>query len=111
MVYDVDRFDTVRESESPDFTLQHRNEQECFGVEATEFYLTDSDARIRNIPGYMSSLFAGGQARHRDDVDALLQVVCTRRVMETREITIRVDAEAAKAYAAASPEEREKLEH
>jgi hypothetical protein len=31
--------------------------------------------------------------------------------METREITIRVDAEAAKAYAAASPEEREKLEH
>jgi hypothetical protein len=42
-----------------------------FGVEVTEFYLTDSDARIRNIPGYMSSLFAGGQARHRDDVDAL----------------------------------------
>jgi hypothetical protein len=29
--------------------------------------------------------------------------------METREITIRVDADAAKAYAAASPEEREKL--
>ena len=30
--------------------------------------------------------------------------------METREITIRVDAEAAKAYAAASPEEREKID-
>lgn len=71
MVYDVDRFDTVRESESPDFTLRYRNKQEYFGVEVTEFYLTDSDARIRNIPGYMSSLLAGGQARHRDDVDTL----------------------------------------
>jgi hypothetical protein len=30
--------------------------------------------------------------------------------VETREITIRVDADAAKAYAAASPEEREKLD-
>ena len=29
--------------------------------------------------------------------------------METREITIRVDADAAKAYPAASPEEREKM--
>jgi len=30
--------------------------------------------------------------------------------METREITIRVDAEAAKAYAAASAEERQKID-
>lgn len=30
--------------------------------------------------------------------------------MDTREITIRVDAEAAKAYAAASSEEREKID-
>jgi hypothetical protein len=30
--------------------------------------------------------------------------------METREITIRVDAEAAKAYAEASPQEREKID-
>jgi hypothetical protein len=33
-----------------------------------------------------------------------------RKVMEKREITIRVDAGAAKAYAAASPEEREKID-
>jgi hypothetical protein len=33
-----------------------------------------------------------------------------RQIMETREITIRVDAEAAKAYAAASAEEREKID-
>ena len=33
-----------------------------------------------------------------------------RQIMETREITIRLDAEAANAYAAASPEEREKID-
>jgi hypothetical protein len=33
-----------------------------------------------------------------------------REIMETREITIRVDADAAKAYAAASAEEREKID-
>jgi hypothetical protein len=71
MIYDVDQFDSVRNSESPDFTLQHRSEQEYFGVEITEFYLTDSDARIRSLPGYMTSLFAGGQVRHKDDIDAL----------------------------------------
>jgi hypothetical protein len=71
MVYDVDRFDSVRDSESSDFVLQHHNQNECFGVEVTEFYLTGSDARIRNISGYMPSLFAGGPARHREDVDAL----------------------------------------
>ena len=32
------------------------------------------------------------------------------RIMETREITIRVDAVAASAYAAASPEDREKID-
>ena len=71
MVYDIVQFDSVRDSESPDFILQHRSEQEYFGVEITEFYLTDSDARTRFIPGYVSSLFAGGQVRHKDDIDTL----------------------------------------
>jgi hypothetical protein len=50
-VYDVDQFGTVCESESPDFRLRHQNEGECFGVEVTEFYLFESDTRIKNIPG------------------------------------------------------------
>ncbi len=36
--------------------------------------------------------------------------VLLAEVMETQEITIRVDAEAARAYAAASPEERRKID-
>ena len=61
----------MRDSESPDFELRHHNEDTYFGVEVTEFYLFESDARIKNIPGYMSDLFAGGEPRHKDDVDAL----------------------------------------
>lgn len=70
-VYDVDRFDMVCESESPDFRLRRRNERESFGVEVTEFYLFNSDARIKNIPGYVSDLFAGGKPRHKEDVESL----------------------------------------
>lgn len=70
-VYDVDRFDIVCESESPDFRLRRHNERESFGVEITEFYLFSSDARIKNIPGYISELFAGGKPRHKDDVEDL----------------------------------------
>jgi hypothetical protein len=51
MVYDLDQFDSVRDSESPDFILQHRSEQEYFGVEITEFYLTESDGTVsRDLP-------------------------------------------------------------
>lgn len=70
-VYDVDHFDMVCESESPDFRLRRQNERESFGVEVTEFYLFSSDARIKNVPGYMSDLFAGGKPRHKDDVEGL----------------------------------------
>ncbi len=71
LVYDLDHFAAVWESEKPDFKLRHQNEEEFFGVEITEFYLFESDARIKSIPGYLSELFAGGKPRHRDDVDSL----------------------------------------
>jgi hypothetical protein len=70
-VYSRDSFDRICESESPDFKLRHRNEDRYFGVEVTEFFLFEADARIKNIPGYMSELFAGGKPRHKDDVDLL----------------------------------------
>lgn len=71
LVYDVGRFDSVRDSESPDFELRHHNEEKYFGVEITEFYLSDSDARIKNIPNYMTELFSGGNPRHKDDINTL----------------------------------------
>lgn len=71
MVYDINHLCVVCESESPDFKLRHCNEDKHFGVEITEFYLSDSDARIKNIPGYMSELFSGRDHRHKNDVENL----------------------------------------
>lgn len=42
-----------------------------FGVEVTEFYDTESDARARNHPTYVSDLLAGGGHMHKDDVSVL----------------------------------------
>lgn len=71
MIYRERQFKTILDSESPDFTLQYPNEKTCFGVEVTKLYYSGSNARIRNIPGYMTELFAGGKHLHKDDVDTL----------------------------------------
>jgi hypothetical protein len=86
LVYDPNQFATVCESEKPDFKLRHHKEDKFFGVEITEFYLFESDARIKSIPGYLSELFAGGKPRHRDDVDSLkVTKARLRRSGESRE--------------------------
>jgi hypothetical protein len=72
---DVARF---ADSEQPDFTsavLFAANEQ--FGVEVTEFYLSESHARLVNLPGYVHQIFSG-RYRHRDD----------RRALRVDEVTI-----------------------
>lgn len=89
MIYDEDRFEYVRESESPDFRLRCPNEKADFDVEVTEFYYSESDARITNIPTYLSELFGGSEHRHKDDVDSLkVEKMTLVRSGGTREETI-----------------------
>ena len=71
MVYQERRFRAILSTECPDFTLQYPNERTSFGVEITEFYYSGSNARIRNVPGYLTEIFAGGRHIHKDDVDTL----------------------------------------
>lgn len=56
----------VEESEEPDFLCTPSSGDE-FGVEVTEFFLTQSDARLRNIRNYATDLIAGADYRHKDD--------------------------------------------
>ena len=42
-----------------------------FGVEVTDLYQTEANARLVNVPGYAPQLFTGGPHMHRDDVDIL----------------------------------------
>ncbi|MGA7496705.1 MAG: hypothetical protein WBX00_08260 [Isosphaeraceae bacterium] len=57
---------TVAEQEEPDFVCSQPG-MENFGVEVTEFFLTESDARLERIGSYACDLIAGGDYRHKDD--------------------------------------------
>ncbi|GAA4758056.1 hypothetical protein GCM10023328_47380 [Modestobacter marinus] len=72
VVYDAAELDKLEPGDKPDFVLAKRYGPE-FGVEVTDLYETESNARLINVPGYIGQLFEGGPHIHRDDV-AVLQV-------------------------------------
>lgn len=57
---------SVEASESPDF-LCRRDGEVVLGVEVTEYFSSDTSARLRHLPGYGSSLINGGRYRHKAD--------------------------------------------
>lgn len=69
-VYDVTKFNAVRHQDRPDFVLSYGGPS-SFGVEITVLYENDSDARIRNIDGYLQDLWNGKPHKHKDDIDVL----------------------------------------
>lgn len=62
-----DRSDVaIEETEKPDFRCRV-SESIDFGVEVTEFYLSESQARLSNISGYATDLLKSKAYRHKDD--------------------------------------------
>lgn len=57
-------------SDLPDFVIDEGREGR-FGVEVTELFRSESDARTVNHPDYLARLFGGGPHLHRDDQRAL----------------------------------------
>ncbi len=53
-------------AEEPDFLCETQNGYR-FGVEITEFYQSESDARLARIDSYAADLLAGGAYRHKED--------------------------------------------
>jgi hypothetical protein len=70
-IYGEADFSSVLASESPDFLITHRGEEVSFGVEVTEFYFSESNARARNIPNYVLSILNGESHRHKGDIQTL----------------------------------------
>jgi hypothetical protein len=67
VVYTADEAARFAAGERPDFTSPVLgDESKRFGVEVTEFYLSESHARLRRLPGYVAELFAG-RYRHAND--------------------------------------------
>lgn len=55
------------DSEQPDFLAKLAPLDKPFGIEVTEFFQSESKARLERIPGYVGQLLDGGNFRHRVD--------------------------------------------
>lgn len=77
MVYGDGEFEEIIDSEGPDFCIRKRGQALTFGVEVTEFYCSESNARVRNIPEYVTQILIEGRYRHKDDKTALPICVAT----------------------------------
>lgn len=90
-VYSSDQLGSVESHERPDFLVSLRRSNPLFfGVEVTEFYLSESVARLKNISGYMTEIFEHGSYRHRADREAIkIENVVHTRHGETEGRTLR----------------------
>ena len=71
-VYDIEECTAVEESERPDFLLtKHGHGAVPFGVEVTELFRDQADARSVRHPDYLDALFRGAPHMHKDDKAAL----------------------------------------
>lgn len=66
IVYNETEFDSILQQESPDFVLSRKGHVP-FGVEVTEMFDTEADARALAHPKYISSLLSGAPPMHKDD--------------------------------------------
>ncbi len=71
LVYPDENDREVRPSECPDFVIAHRHNGLAFGVEITEVFQYESDARLLYLPGYFHELISGSEPHHKDDYRTL----------------------------------------
>ncbi|HVT12455.1 MAG TPA: hypothetical protein VHE55_09320 [Fimbriimonadaceae bacterium] len=70
-IYDPAEYVAVLPGEEPDFVVEIGHRAEPFGVEVTELWVSEAEARLSYIPGYFQELIDGGPVRHRDDLTDL----------------------------------------
>jgi hypothetical protein len=71
LIYDPADFDRIDQDGVPDFRLTPRGADWQFGVEVTDLFYTEAEARLARIPGYTGALLAGEPHLHRDDIELL----------------------------------------
>ncbi len=70
MVYGGKPHIVIQESERPDFICKVSDKLE-FGIEVTDFYLSESVARLRLISNYANDLLTRNAYRHKDDMQRI----------------------------------------
>lgn len=71
LIYGNALFTDVMDKECPDFLVRLSENSPCFGVEVTEFYHSETSARLDRISDYSLQLLDGGNVKHKDDRNAL----------------------------------------
>jgi hypothetical protein len=61
----------VKPNENPDFLTRHFSNSPYFGVEVTEYYANESNARLDRVSGYTEQLLDGAAFKHKDDAKHL----------------------------------------
>ncbi len=77
-VYDKEKYKYIKKREEPDFEIK-QNGGYKFGVEITEFYFTESNARMKNIPHYFNEILSHKKYRHKKD----------KKILEVKEFTLQ----------------------
>lgn len=88
MVYDVARLYEVIPRERPDFAVCVAPLAAPFGVEITQMFPSEAEARLNLVHGYAERLWSGGTHLHKDDVEELLSV---RVKVTAKDGTVRHD--------------------
>jgi len=89
LIYDLSKYKRVAKSEKPDFILYLPVRDYRFGVEISEFYFSESDARLRNIPNYVTEILNKNAYRHKDDRKELKVQDATLISQDKKEQTIQ----------------------
>ena len=58
-------------TEKPDFWLKYMGQNSYFDIEVTERFNSETSARLKKIPNYLSELIDGKPFRHKDDREVL----------------------------------------
>lgn len=74
MAYDLSRLDLVEARERPDFSLCRSGSEAPFGVEITQLFPNESQARLNLVHGYPHRLWSGGVHLHKSDMTVLQSI-------------------------------------
>lgn len=81
-VYSPEKFNILK-TEEPDFIVTDLSTRQIFGVEVTEFFLEECNARLKNIPNYIEEIIIDKSYRNKGD----------KRKLPVHEITINPDTQ------------------
>lgn len=71
LAFDRNTYKSFQHRDKPDFWVESIFKQTFYGVEVTELFISETDARLDKISDYADELLGKGNYRHKDDIKRL----------------------------------------